>query len=165
MASAQGQDGEAKMPEDDQLPQDDLLPNEDQLPGENLDPGENLVPDEVQMQGEEHQLDEDQFSLWSYESYSSEDNFDDDDSSGELSSLPFSENELERSINSLFGNDWSDVEMSADEESLEFSSNVSRSILQLPPEILQKILGYLSFHEVNLFAQRHLLGPANVQWY
>ena len=122
-----------------------------------------------QMQGEEHPLEQDQLTESSYEA-SSEYNLADDafwSSSDELSSLPFSEDELERSFDSWAANEWSDVEMSADEESSseEVSTDVGNLILQLPPEVFQKIMGYLSFHEVNLFGHTYVRprGPASVQ--
>ena len=58
------------------------------------------------------------------------------------SSWPFNEDELETS-----GDEWTDFdEMNFEVE----SSEVGCRILQLPTEILHKILGYLAFHEVRL---------------
>ena len=94
------------------------------------------------------------------EDSSPEDNdssFDDDDSDDDdddyESSLAVSEDELKMSEDDLSDDEWSTVEMSADEESDDDDGNgnsrdVDSPFLKLPPEILQKILGYLPFHQV-----------------
>ena len=170
MASPQGQEDEVQLPREDQEGPENLMPEEDLVPGGNQEVAEDLSS--LSSFLDDTRPDDDDSDLSTNDRpFAGKRSQDSDEASfyGDLSLESFDESDLDSpfqyipayisSEEELSDDDWSTVELSSDEEStrpaeeeptsLEATYSNS-SILDLPPEVLQKILGYLSFHEVKL---------------
>ena len=188
MASPRGQEDEVQLPREDQEGQENMMPGDNQEVAEDQSSLSSFLDDTWSDDDSDISTHDRPFA-GKRSQESDEASFYDDLSlesfaeSDQDSTFQFDLNSIS-SEDELSDDDWSTVdEVSNDEESpkpaeeeptsLEVSNShnsdsCNSSILELPPEVHQKILGYLSFHEVKLLTfsgDLMALGPFIIRYY